>query len=385
MNRHATYMGELKNITYLYIPKKNTMSKITKWSILCVILLLVIGMIVYPKFKKNSNDELAASPKTGKMSKRILNIDALVLSTQTISDQVMSIGSTIPDEEVALSFEASGKLTAIYFKEGAHVKKGDLLAKINDKPLQAQLSKLKTQLPFFEGKVFRQKTLLAKDAVSQEAYESVETEYEKLKADIEIIESNIAQTELRAPFDGQIGLRSVSEGAYISPSTIVAQLSKTSPIKIDFSVPESYASEIKRGTNIVFSMENSKGILQSYNAQVYAVESTVDINTRTLKVRASYPNYDSKIIPGRHTSIIIEREKIENTIAIPSETIIPEMGKNLVYLYKSGVAEPVEVLLGIRTENRVQILSGLHHGDTLITTGTLQLRKGMKVSIDNLH
>lgn len=371
---------------YLYpSPKKQNMSKITKWSIIGVILLLVIGMIVYPEIKKKNSDEVTDEPRRGQVSKRVLNIDARVLKSQTISDQVMSIGSTIPDEDVALSFEASGKLVTIYFKEGAYVKKGDLLAKINDKPLQAQLRKLKTQIPFFEGKVFRQKTLLAKDAVSLEAYESIVTDYEKLKADIEIIESNIAQTELRATFDGRIGLRFVSEGAYISPSIVVAHLAKISPIKIEFSVPENYASEIKRGTNIIFSMEDTEGIRQNHDAQVYAVENTIDINTRTLKVRASYPNYDGKIIPGRHISIVIEREKIENTIAIPSEAIIPEMGENLVYLYKGGIAEPVKVTLGIRTEDKVQILSGVSPGDTLITTGTMQLRKGMKVSIDNLY
>lgn len=379
----ATLVKNYHVSLHIQIPN-NTMSKITKWSTIGIILLLILGMIIYPKIKKKNN-ELISAPKSSQRGSRVLNIDARVLKVQTISDQVMSVGSTIPDEEVALSFESSGKLTAIYFKEGAYVRKGDLLAKINDKPLQAQLNKLKTQIPFLEGKVYRQKTLLAKDAVSQEAYESIETEYEKLKADIEIIESNIAMTELRAPFDGKIGLRSVSEGAYISPSIIVAHLAKTSPIKIDFSVPENYASEIKRGTNIIFSMENSKGILQDYDAKVYAVENTVDMNTRTLKVRASYPNYDGKIIPGRHISIIIEREKIENAIAIPSEAIIPEMGKNLLYLYKSGRAEPVEVLLGIRTEDRVQILSGVSPGDTLITTGTMQLRKGMRVSIDNLY
>lgn len=137
--------------------------------------------------------------------------------------------------------------------------------------------------------------MLEKDAVSQEAYEQVATEYEKLMADIELVKANIAQTELRAPFDGIIGLRSVSEGAYVtSSSSVIAKLTKIFPLKIEFSIPESYAAEVQDGTPILFRMEKD-GMMQNYKATVYAVESKVDMATRTLKVRATYPN------PGENT------------------------------------------------------------------------------------
>ena len=290
----------------------------------------------------------------------------------------------LPDEEVDLAFESSGKVVAIYFTEGSHVKAGDLLAKINDKPLQAQLKKLEAQVPLAKDRVYRQRTLLEKDAVSQEAYEQVATEYEKLMADIELVKANIAQTELRAPFDGIIGLRSVSEGAYVtSSSSVIAKLTKISPLKIEFSIPESYAAEVQDGTPILFRMEKD-GMMQNYKATVYAVESKVDMATRTLKVRATYPNPGENILPGRYTSVEISKREIKDALAIPSEAVIPEMGKDIVYLYKNGVAEPQEITIGIRTESRVQVLQGLNVGDTLITSGVMQLRTGMKVSIDNL-
>ncbi|WP_455628661.1 efflux RND transporter periplasmic adaptor subunit [Parabacteroides chinchillae] len=365
------------------------MTKRVKWSVTSVIILLIIGMIVYPQFKskyiasKAQKDVTIPTPGAT-AQKRTLNINAEILRYRTLTDKILSTGSTLPDEEVDLAFESSGKVVAIYFTEGTHVKAGDLLAKINDKPLQAQLKKLEAQVPLAKDRVYRQHTLLEKDAVSQEAYEQVATEYEKLMADIELVKANIAQTELRAPFDGIIGLRSVSEGAYVtSSSSVIAKLTKISPLKIEFSIPESYASEVKDGSPIVFRMEKD-GLLHDYKATVYAVESKVDTDTRTLRVRATYPNTGESILPGRYTSVEITRREIKDALAIPSEALIPEMGKDIVYLYKSGVAEPAEVKIGLRTEDRVQILSGLTSGDTLIVSGVMQLRTGMKVSIDNL-
>ena len=209
------------------------MTKRVKWGVTAVIFLMIAGMIAYPQIKKQlkaSKDAAEIIPSAGAQPrKQILNINAEVLKYQSLTDKAIVTGSTIPDEEVDLSFESSGKIVAIYFTEGTHVKAGDLLAKINDKPLQAELKKLEAQIPLAKDRVYRQHTLLEKDAVSQEAYEQVATDYEKLMADIELVKANIAQTELRAPFDGIIGLRYVSEGAYASPTTIVTKLTKISP------------------------------------------------------------------------------------------------------------------------------------------------------------
>lgn len=365
------------------------MTKRVKWGVTAAILLLIAGMIAYPqikdKLKASAKDSIVAPSPGTNIRKQVLNINVEVLKFQSLTDKVVSTGSIIPDEEVDLSFESSGKVVNIYFNEGTHVKAGDLLAKINDKPLQAQLRKLEAQIPLARDRVYRQRTLLEKDAVSQEAYEQVTTEYEKLMADIDLVKANIMQTELRAPFDGIIGLRSVSEGAYVSPTTVITKLTKISPLKIEFSVPERYATDVRDGTSIVFRLEDSKGIMRDYNAKVYAVESKMDMATRTLKVRATYPNTNEKIFPGRYTSVEITRSEIKNALAIPSEALIPEMGKNIVYLYRGGVAEPAEVEIGLRTESHVQVLKGVQAGDTLITTGVMQLRTGMQVIIDNLY
>jgi len=351
-----------------------------------VILLFIIGMIVYPYVKKSMqpSDKTAGSggPPGAGQRQRALNINAVIMKYESLVDNTRSLADILPDEEVNLSFETSGKITNIYFSEGAHVTKGELLAKINDRPLQAQLLKLEAQLPLAKSRVERQGTLLERDAVSKETYETVETELEKLMADIELVKANIAQTELRAPFDGIVGLRNVSEGAYTSPSTTITKLTKIKPIKVDFPVPEQYSEDIVPGTNIIFRLTGS---LQDYHAKVYAVESKVDVNTRGLRARAYYPNTDESIKPGRYASVELTKKEIKNALAVPSESIIQEMGRSIVYLYKSGIAQRAEIIPGLRTASQVQVIQGLNVGDTIITSGVMQLRSGLPVTIDNIN
>jgi len=358
------------------------MSKRVKWILIGIILLFIIGMIIYPHVKKYFRTDETAPPAAAKSGpqKRTLNVNALIIKTQTLSDKIIRIANIIPDEEVNLSFETSGKIVEIHFKEGTHVKKGELLAKINDQPLQAQLKKLEAQIPLAKDRVFRQRTLLDKDAVSQEAFEQVSTEYDVLMAEIELVKANIAQTELRAPFDGIIGLRYVSEGLYTTPATTIAKLTKISPIKIEFSVPERYVNDLAPGSAITFQLSDSQ---KNYHAQVYAIESDVEKDTRSLKVRAIHPNADEHIKPGLLAPVEITRKEITNALAVPNEALIQEMGKNIVYLYKSGMAQPAEITTGLRTESNIQIVKGLNPGDTLIVTGIMQLRTGMPVMIDN--
>lgn len=359
------------------------MNKKIKWGSLIVIGVGLIGGGIYSQLPKE-NEELAAADKvisSSKSRKTILNVNAKIIKPQLLTDEFTTTGVLLPDEEVDLSFETSGKVIEINFEEGSLVKRGQLLAKVNDRQLQAQLQRLVSQLKLAEDRVFRQNALLERDAVSKEAYEQVKTDLATLNADIEIVKANIALTELHAPFDGVIGLRQISVGSYASPTTVVAKLTKVTPLKVQFSVPERYAAQIKKGTNLNFHIE---GQLDAFAAKVYAMESTIDPNLHTFMVRALYPNVNRTLLPGRYASIQLKKEEIPNAIAIPTDAIVPEMGKDKVFLYKAGKAEPVDIVTGIRTEAEVQVVRGLELGDTIITSGTLQLRTGLPVILDNI-
>ncbi|MCF0198984.1 MAG: efflux RND transporter periplasmic adaptor subunit [Bacteroidaceae bacterium] len=351
-----------------------------KGFIWAAILAVAVGLAGYV-YQNQGEAEKSDAPSRGKeRAGGPLHINAEVVKRQTLTDEIRVTGLLIPDEEVNLSFETSGKVVEICFQEGARVKRGQLLAKVNDAQLQAQLRKLQAQVPLAEDRVYRQTALLQRDAVSKEALEQVKTELEALKADIDMVKAQIAFTELRAPFDGVIGLRQVSVGTYASPTTVVSKLTKVTPLKVEFSVPERYSSEVKKGSPLEFTVD---GFLSPFRATVYACESAVDKVTHSLTVRARYANASGELVPGRYASITLTKQTIAGTLAVPSEAIIPEMGKDKVFLYRGGKAQPAEIKAGLRTESRVQVLSGLSEGDTLITSGTLQLRTDLDVVIDN--
>lgn len=360
------------------------MNKKIKWVLVSVIAAGAVAWGIYSQMPKR-NAELADADQVMKgqeKPKNKLNVNAVVLKTGTITDEIQVTGLLLPDEEVDLSFETSGKVVAINFKEGAHVAKGQLLAKVNDRQLQAELKRLTAQEKLAMDRVYRQRALLQKDAVSQEAYEQVKTEYATLQAEIDAVKAQIEQTELVAPFDGIIGLRQISVGAYASPATVVSKLTRISPLKVEFSVPERYARDIKPGLPLDFNVD---GHLTPFEAEVYAKESSIDPETHTLAVRALYPNAKGQLTPGRYASIKLTKEEVKNAIAIPAEAIVPEMGKDKVFLYKSGLAHPVEIQTGIRNESHVQVLKGLQVGDTLIVSGTLQLRTDLPVVLDHVN
>ena len=339
-----------------------------KWIVTGSILLVFCGGLwLYNRYGKTDGPIAPTEAPVATGQKKILNVNGLVLRPQTFTDAISVIGNLLPDEEVDLSFETSGKIVEINFREGTPVRKGDLLAKVNDRPLQAQLSR------------YEVKRKMTDDEFAQ-AYEQARTELAILNADIAIVRSNIALTELRAPFDGVIGLRNVSEGAYASPSVVVAKLTRIAPLKIDFYIPERYANQIRPGTPLTFTVE---GRNETFRAMVYATESKIDPTTHLFSVRAHYPNTQGlQLLPGRFATVHIQLQEIPDAIAVPTEAIVPEMGVARVFRYRNGRAEAVEVQTGLRTDASVQILSGLQPGDTVITSGTLQLRTDLPVKLD---
>jgi membrane fusion protein, multidrug efflux system len=368
---------------YLLIPDNKIMRKNLRPFYWTAVILIVVGIILYPKIKHALPGTKAENGPVGAPAgPRALNVDAYVVKPEKLVEQINSSGTLLPDEQVDLSFETSGKIISIYFDEGAQVRKGQLLAKINDRHLQAQLLKLQAQKKLAEEREFRQRSLLSRDAISQESYDQIVTELQTIGADIMLIEARIAETEMKAPFDGVIGLRNISEGAYVNANTPVARLIKINPLKIEFAIPERYSGVVVAGIPLRFFVD---GASQPYRAVVYAVEPKVDIRTRNIIVRARYANTTENIKPGRFVSIQLDLTEINDAMVIPTEALIPEMDGDRVFVFKNGRAASVQVITGLRTEKQIQITEGLVHGDTLVTTGILQMRQGMPISIDNIN
>jgi len=347
--------------------------------LILVIIIIVFLLLLLPKInitKKNENSE-------NEIGKKIVSLtaDLKIIKPESLQSKIFTNGTLIGNEEVLLRSESSGKVTSIFFEEGKKVNKGDLLLKINDEELQATLKKNILKVEFAKDKEFRARQLLEKQLTSQQEYDIVLNELNSLKADIEFTNAQISKTEIRAPFDGIIGLRSVSIGSYITPQIQVASIQSINPIKIDFAVPQKYYSEIKEGKIIEFSIPSFKKI---FTGKIYAIEPKIDQTTRTILVRAIAQNNSGFLLPGAYVEINIILENMANAMLIPTDALVPDIEGEKVFMYKNGKAVPRNVSTGIRTEENIQIINGLEMGDTVIVSGIIQLKPNMGIKIKSV-
>jgi membrane fusion protein, multidrug efflux system len=370
----------------LFIYKRTSlllMNKNLRITLFILIPVVFIGAFLLRNSFSGSQEGPAISnvSPAGNPNANLLGVRAVKLASQSFSNRIFTTGSVIANEEVQLRPESSGRITGLTLDEGRSVRKGDLLVKINDADLKAQLHRTELQLELAQLREERQKNLLQNRAIAQEDYDVALNQVNTIKAEIELIKAQIDKTEIRAPFDGVIGLRNVSEGSYISPNTIIATLQDFSTVKIDFSIPERYAAYIRAGDKISFTRQGSD---QRYEGTIMAIEPRIDQATRTLLLRAEAPNPGRAIIPGAFAEIQFQLREIPNAIMVPSESVIPELGGNSIFILRDGVASRRSILTGTRTETLVQVLDGLADGDTILTTGILQLREGMPVRVTEL-
>jgi membrane fusion protein (multidrug efflux system) len=322
-----------------------------------------------PTDTKQSTNK-GASPATA--------IKGYVVKNENLENKISVIGTLIPNEEVSLTTEVAGKITQIFFQEGMKVNKGQTLLKLNDNELQAQLQRLLIQKEVLEQRKKRDEQLLQKQGISEQDWEVLLGELRTKDSEIALTKAQISKTVLIAPFSGMIGLRYVSEGAFVATNTPIAMLADIDNMKLDFAVPEKYSHQISKGTKIEFKVnENTK----TFQATVQAVETKIDATTRTLKARALCNNASNELVAGSFTNITILLNRISNTILIPSQALIPEMEAKKVYQVKNGVAVPTKIETGARTEDKVQVLSGLALGDTVIYSGILQVKPNGKVKL----
>jgi membrane fusion protein (multidrug efflux system) len=308
-------------------------------------------------------------------------VDAVVIQPILLDNRIFTTGTLLANEEVKLQPEIAGRVTEVLFTEGSKVKKGDVLIKINDRELKAQLEGKKVEEKQASDLEARERRLFDIKGISQEEYDKVANSLKMIQAQREVIEAQLAQTEIVAPFDGIIGLRYVSPGSYVSTDMLVATMQDIDPMKVEFSVPEKYVKQIKKGTEITVLVGDSQ---EEYKGSVYAVESRIDLETRTIKARAKISNPNGDLIPGSFAKVDISLEQLPDAIVIPSEAVIPELNGEKVFICVNGKVRSVPVKAGIRTENSIQIVEGLNPQDTLVVTGLLQLSNGKAVEIKDL-
>jgi membrane fusion protein (multidrug efflux system) len=307
-----------------------------------------------------------------------MQVETFIVQTQPLSQIIEVPGSLMANETTEIHPEISGRLVQLNIAEGKFVSKGALLAKIYDGDLQAQLKKLQVQLDLANTNEQRSAQLLKIQGISKADYDASVLNVNNIKADIEITRANITKTEIRAPFNGKLGLKNISPGAFISPPTVITTISQVNKLKLQFSIPEKYGSEIRTGQHVSFSVNGSA---KTFTAAVVATETSIESNTRSLTIRAMVTDTDPALIPGTFANVKMNLGNNPNAILIPNMAVIPQGRKKQVFVFKNNKAVPMDITTGTRDSANVQILTGLNPGDTLITSGLLFLRPGSDVKL----
>jgi membrane fusion protein, multidrug efflux system len=305
-----------------------------------------------------------------------------VVKAEKLDNKIFATGSVVASEMVDLKPEVAGKIVQLNIIEGKSVTKGQLLIKLNDEDLQAQVKKLNAQMQLTQQSEQRLRKLLDIKGVSQDEYDIVTNQMNNIRADLEFTQAQIAKTELKAPFSGVIGLRNVSLGSYINAASQVANIQVLNPVKVDFTVPEKYANQVQIGENIAFTTEGS---LEHFVGKVYAMDNQIDPISRSLKIRATAQNPNNKLKPGAFVKVDFSLKEMDNALMIPTEAIIPILKGQQVFVAKDGKAKAIIVEVGVRTDSRIQILNGIQVGDTIITSGLMGMKPDTKVKFSTVQ
>jgi membrane fusion protein (multidrug efflux system) len=340
--------------------------------------LLIVGFGAFITYRiiENKADSISAIANSEKP--KAMRLSGIVVQPETFDNNLSLSGSIEANERVDIRSEVSGIVESINFQEGGNVSKGQLLFKVNDTELRAQLSQANTKESLASENERRAKLLLQKEAISQEEYDVSRAELASTKAQSQLIKAQIAKTEVRAPFSGRIGLRSISVGTYITPAVLVANLVNIGKLKITFSIPEKYVNQLNPNSVILFTVTGSD---KEYTAKIYAIEPTVEIATRTLQVRAITGNKDGKLLPGTFANVELPLDVIKDAIVVPTQAVIPVQNGKKVFISDMGKAKEIMVETATRTDASLLVISGLKAGDTVITTGVMSLKNDVPVKI----
>jgi membrane fusion protein (multidrug efflux system) len=303
-------------------------------------------------------------------------VETLTLAPRTLVERLATTGTVRANEEIEIVSEIAGKVAGVHFREGHLVAEGALLVKIDDTQLTAERDRAVHRSTLAERSEARQKRLLDEGLVSQEEYDFALNELNVLRAELALAEARLLKAEIRAPFGGIIGLRDVSPGSYLTPQTRIATLQDVEPVKVDFSIPEKYVGQLDVGAQISF---RTRGSEEAHVGTIHAIEPRVDLQTRSLIVRATSPNPDRQLVPGSFADVEVVVRRIEGALAVPSRAVVPELGGKKVFVFEDGRAEARAVETGMRTGDEVEVVRGLDADEEVIVSGIEKLRPGLEV------
>jgi len=318
----------------------------------------------------------AASAPSAKPGAAPLSVQVVSVTPEPFEVSVPATGTLRARESVELVSELSRRLVKVRAVEGASVKKGDVLFELDVADVQAEIARLEVQTRLAEATLKRQKSLSAERLSTEAELETAQARLDELYAERRVRGVTLSKSQIPAPFAGVIGLRHVSEGAWVSPSTPLATLHDTRALKLDFTLPERYASLLQTGQRFRFTVE---GRSAPETATVRAFEPAIDPGSRSVVVRGEVDNVNG-LLPGAFARVELPLE-VAQALLVPAIAVVPGADGRRVFVERDGVARAVKIEVGARTADRVQALSGLEPGDRVITTNLLRLKDGARVRV----
>jgi len=306
-------------------------------------------------------------------------VDVIVAQKQTVSNTIEVNGTVVANEFAELRPEAAGRITYLNVPEGKFVKKGTVIARINDADLVANLNKSKATLKLAQDYVDRLEPLLSVQGINQADYDAAVNTVVSTQADIEYTQALIDKTVIRAPFDGVAGLRQISIGAFVTSANVIATMQQVNNLKLDFTVPEEYGKYISTGAAVQVTLDAFNDTV-THTATVIAMEPQANTVTRSLIVRAILQD-DTKANPGAFVKVYLLQGAAKQSILVPSNSIIPSDITKQLILVKNGNAQFTDITTGVRLQSNVEITSGVSEGDSVIVTGVLFAKDKKPVTV----
>lgn len=339
----------------------------------------VLALLIVPKLLAGGEEGAPGGPggSPGGRGGDTLLVTAAAVRQELVEDVVATTGQLLAEEAVELRAEVAGRITALQFQEGSYVRRGQLLAVLDTDVLEAQLAAARTRRDLAVTQSARQRQLFEIGGLSRQALDQTEAEARVLEAEMAQLRAEIERRRIYAPFSGQIGLRSVSPGAYVAPGDPIATLRVTGTLKLDFAVPEASLGRVTTGDAVVFTVPGQEG---SFRAVVYAVEGAVDPSTRAFTVRARLSN-PGGLTPGAFAQVALALDRVEDALVVPASAVVPGVDSAAVYVVEQGKAARRTVQTGIRTADRVQVTGRIAPGEVVLTSGLEQVRPGQPVRV----
>ncbi len=320
----------------------------------------------------------ASGPAAGPRNAAPTFVSTAPVRSERVSQKLEALGNARANESVDVTSKTSNIVSAVMFRDGERVKRGQVLVQLDDAQVRADVAEAEAALTDSQAQYNRSRELLNTQVLSKAQFDQLEAKLNADRARLAAANARLEDTVIRAPFSGRVGLRRVSVGSLISPGSVITTLDDTSVIKLDFAVPENFVAALREGLAVRASAPAFPG--RTFTGKVASIDSRVDMATRSVTVRALLANDDGALRPGMFLNVVLANDE-RDALVIPEEALSPEAERQYVFVVNDDKVERREVRIGSRRPGSVEIVGGLNAGEQVIVEGTQKVRDGATVRV----